>query len=324
MTEAVIGIDLGGTNVRAALVSRDGAVLAKDSRPCQGASGPEAVMAAMSESVSAVLKGAGLAPSGVLAAGIGAPGPLNWQTGVVYRLPNLPGWHNVPLADAMSERLGFTCYVDNDANCACYGEYWSGAGVGTQTMCLLTLGTGVGGGVVVFGKLLRGLDGTAGELGHMTVAKDGRRCGCGARGCLEAYGSVSGMVRTAIEGMLDGESTVLTQWSEGDYRRISGKMIHEGMQAGDLLCERVIRETGVWLGTAIADLINIFNPERIILAGGMTEAGDALFAPIRETAKSMAFEVPAARAEIIAAAHGADAGVIGAAGCALARLEGRV
>jgi len=321
VSELIIGVDLGGTNVKTALVSRDKKVLGKDSRPTRAEEGPEAVMTCMAESVEAVIAQTGARRDDVLAAGIGAPGPMNWQTGVVYSPPNLPGWKNVPLADEMTKRLGFPVYVDNDANVACYGEYWLGAGQGAENMCLLTLGTGVGGGIVVFGQLLRGIDGTAAEIGHLKVMRGGRACGCGATGCLEAYGSVTGMVRTAVEGIESGRKTILTDWCKGDLKAITGKMISDGIEQGDEFCRWVMNETGVWLGIGISSLINLLNPEKVILCGGMIAAGDVLFDPIRKTARELTFEVPANRAQILAAGLGADSGVIGSAGCALARFE---
>jgi len=316
-----VGVDLGGTNVRTAVVSRDKKILGKDARSTRAEEGPAAVMDCMADSVQAALRSAGASSKDVLAAGFGAPGPMNWQTGVVYSPPNLPGWKNVHLADEMAKRLGFPCYVDNDANVACYGEYWLGAGQGAENMCLLTLGTGVGGGIVVFGQLLRGIDGTAAEIGHLKVMRGGRKCGCGATGCLEAYASVTGMVRTAIEGIEGGRKTVLTEMCGGDLKKIDGKMISDAIARGDEFSKWVMHETAVWLGLGIASLINLLNPEKVVLCGGMIAAGDVLFDPIRKTAKEMSFEVPGNRAQIIPAGLGADSGVIGAAGCALARYE---
>lgn len=321
MSEVIIGIDLGGTFVKTAVVSRDKKVLCKDSRPTNAEKGPQAVMDVMVEGVEALLAQSGLNRSEVLAVGIGAPGPLNWQKGFVYSLPNLPGWSNIPLAELMGARLGVPVFVENDANVACYGEYWLGAGQGTQCMCTLTLGTGVGGGIVTFGQLLRGIDGTAAEIGHLKVMRGGRTCGCGATGCLEAYGSVTGMVRTAVEGIEAGRDTILKDMCQGNLAAITGKMISDGIAQGDAFCQWVMNETAIWLGIGISSLINLLNPERIVLCGGMIAAGDVLFNPIRETAKSLCFEVPGNRAQIVPAGLGSDSGVIGSAGCALTRFE---
>ena len=321
MSDVFLGIDLGGTFVKVAAVSRDERILAKLSLPSHADAGVDGVLEGMVTAADQVLASAGLSRRDVLAAGIGAPGPMNWQTGVVFEPPNLPGWRNVPLADLMTKRLGVPCFVENDANAACYGEYWLGAGQGAENMCLLTLGTGLGGGIVVFKKLLRGVDGTAGEIGHMCVKRDGRPCNCGSRGCLETYASVTGMVRTAVKGLRDGRESSLRDACGGDFDKVTGKMISEAADQGDAFARWVISETGVWLGVGIATLINLFNPEKVVLCGGMISAGERLFQPIRDTARAMAFGVPAARAQIVPAGLGLDSGVIGAAGCALARLE---
>jgi len=321
VSHVVIGIDLGGTFVKAAAVTRDRRILHRDKRPTRADEGPAAVMDVMAEALEAAVEGAGAARDDVLAVGIGAPGPLDWQRGFVYELPNLPGWHDIPLGETMHERLGLPCFVENDANAACYGEFWLGAGQGAGTMCTLTLGTGVGGGLVVFGRLLRGIDGTAAEIGHMKVMRGGRTCGCGAQGCLETYGSVTGMVRTAVEGIESGRETILTDLCGGDLTQLTGKVISEAASRGDAFAAHVIEETGVWLGVGISSLINLLNPEMVVLCGGMIKAGEALFEPIRRTAKEQSFDVPAGRAAIVPAGLGADSGVIGAAGCALDRCE---
>jgi len=319
MKNILIGVDLGGTNIKTAAVSRDGDILGKDSRPTQAELGLEGVLENINTSVNAVLEGANLTLDNVLAAGVGAPGPMNWQTGVVFSPPNLPGWKNVPLADLLKEKWGIPCFVDNDANVACYGEFWLGAGKGIESMVLLTLGTGVGGGIVVLNQLLRGPDGTAAEIGHLCVCRDGRECNCGARGCLETYASVTGMVRTAVEGIHNGAKTLLIERCNQDLNRLTGKMISDAAVQGDEFAQWVIRETGIWLGTAIGSLINLLNPERVVLAGGMVAAGEMLFEPIRETALKQSFEVPGHRAMIVRAELAPDSGVIGAAGCALER-----
>ncbi|MCC6490401.1 MAG: ROK family glucokinase [Candidatus Hydrogenedentes bacterium] len=321
MNSVVVGIDLGGTNVKTAVVARNGRLLGKDSRPTRAAEGPDVVIDIMVASVEQAMENAGVDPSDLRAVGVGAPGPMNWQTGVVFSPPNLPGWSDVPLADLMSERLNVPAFVDNDANVACWGEFWSGAGREVDSLVCLTLGTGVGGGIVVSGRLLRGIDGTAAEIGHICVMRDGRPCNCGAKGCLEAYASVTGMVRTALEGIDAGRPTMLTRMCGADLAKIDGKMISDALQQGDEFAAWVMRETAIWLGTGIGSLINLLNPEMVVLCGGMIAAGDVLFDPIRETALAQSFEVPGKRVQIVPAGLGADSGVIGAAGCALQRYE---
>jgi glucokinase len=321
VNELIIGVDLGGTNVKSALITREREVLSKDVRPTKAEEGLETVLDVIEASVRDLLQAQDLNFDSILAMGMGAPGPMDWQTGVVYSPPNLPGWENVPLAKEMNTRLGLPVYVDNDANVACYGEYWMGAGQGTNNMAVLTLGTGVGGGVVVFGKLLRGIDGTAAELGHLKVQRDGRPCGCGSKGCLESYASVSGMVQTALE-LLEASSapSLLSELCEGDTSRITGRMISKAADEGDVLAKKVFEETATWLGLGIASIVHYQNPEKVVLCGGMIAAGDLLFEPVRRVVLENTFEVPGKRCQIVPAGLGADAGVIGAAGCALSRF----
>ncbi len=321
MSKVIIGVDLGGTNVKTAIVTPDKEVLSKDSRPTHAGEGPVAVFEAMEASARDAMQAVDVTPEDVLAAGFGAPGPMNWRTGVVYSPPNLPGWKDVPLADEMAKRLGVPCYVDNDANVACYGEYWLGAGQGTESMVVLTLGTGVGGGIVVFGRLLRGIDGTAAELGHLKVQRDGRACGCGNRGCLEAYASVTGMVKTAVENLAKYPDSKLNLLCDGRPDTITGKMISDAAGEGDAFARWVFQETATWLGIGIGSLINMQNPEKVVLCGGMIAAGDLLFKPVREAVRANCFEVPGNRCEIVPAGLGGDAGVIGSAGCALDRYQ---
>ena len=320
MTQAVIGIDLGGTAIKSAVVSADKEIIAQESRPTEADKGLQAVLDNMHDAYKALSR----ENVEIVAAGIGAPGPLNHKTGIVFSPPNLPGWKDVPLADEMQQRLGSPCFIDNDGNLATYGEYWMGAGQVANTLCALTLGTGVGGGIIVNGELHRGIDGTAGEVGHIKVMRDGRTCGCGAQGCLEAYASVSGMVKTAQEGLKQGAKSALLEEAGGDLRKITGQPISELAQQGDAFCQEVLTETATWLGIGISSLINLFNPEKIVLCGGMIAAGDQLLNPIRETALSQSFPVPANRCEIVTAQLGNDAGLLGAAGAAWGRYEDSV
>jgi len=315
----IVGVDLGGTNIKVAIVSEEKKIINKTNVPTPVHDSPTPVLDKMAETVLSLIKNSGISKNDILAVGFGAPGPLDWRTGVVFSPPNLKGWHNVPLADEMKTRLDLPCYVENDANAACYGEYWLGAGQGCECIVVFTLGTGVGGGIVVFKQLLRGIDGTAGELGHLKVQRDGRLCGCGSRGCLEAYASVTGMVRTAIEGIEKGRKTILLEMCGNDLQKITGKMISEAAEKGDAFAQEVFYETAVWLGLGVASVVNMLNPEKVILCGGMIAAGDRLFKPVRETVLKNAFEVPAKRCQIVPAGLGEDSGVYGCAGCALTR-----
>ncbi len=321
--DILIGIDLGGTNLKTIAVDRERRILAKRSVPTRALLGPERVIEDILEEANNVLHAAHGKWSDVLTIGVGAPGLLDWKTGFVHTLTNLPGWDNVPLGEMLCEGFnGVPSFIENDANAACFGEYWMGAGQGTKDMVLLTLGTGVGGGIVLGGQLLRGKDGTAGELGHVIVQRDGRMCYCGARGCLEPFGSVLGMIRTAVDWMGEVRETSLIDACRAEISNITGQMISECADQGDAFCDEVIRETGYWIGTGIVGIINTLNPEKVVLTGGMIAAGDRLLNAVRETALSQAFDVPAEGTEILYGTLGSDAGAIGAAALALSRLEG--
>jgi glucokinase len=321
MAKVIVGVDLGGTNLKVAVVTEDRELLHKDSVPTLAEEGPDAVLGRIEQATRDALAAAGHTLEDTLAVGVGIPGPMNWQSGVVYSPPNLPGWKNVPVGDTLGKALGVPCYIENDANVACYGEFWMGAGRGTESMAVLTLGTGVGGGVVVLGELLRGIDGTAAELGHLKVQRDGRPCGCGSTGCLESYASVSGMVRTAIEALASGRESSLRELCGGDVEAITGKMVFDAAEAGDTVAKWVFEETATWLGLGIVSIVHYQNPEKVVLCGGMIAAGDMLFDPIRKFVKANAFEVPGNRCQIVPAGLGSDSGVLGAAGCAYARFK---
>jgi len=318
----VLGLDLGGTNMVGAAVAAEGELLAKSKIPTEASRGLQHVLDRMANCLLDVLKKSGCAREDVLAAGVGAPGPLNQETGVIFTPPNLPGWKDVPLADELRKRLGVPVFIENDANSAAYGESWLGAGRGFKDLVCLTLGTGVGGGIIINNELLRGRDGTAGEIGHLIIEMHGRKCNCGSYGCLEQYASATGIVNRTREAIERGEQTMLTK-TVPDLSHLTAKDVSDAMERGDKLGHHIITETGEILGIAITSIVNLLNPEVVVLCGGVIGAGEALFKPIRDTVKKRAFPVPAARARIVPSVLGDNAGVIGAAGVALSRIQRR-
>jgi len=316
----VLGLDLGGTNMVGAALSEEGDLLAKSQITTEASGGLEHVLSRMADCLLGVLERSGCSREDVLAAGVGAPGPLNQKTGVIFTPPNLPGWKDVPLADELHKRLGVPVFIENDANCAAYGENWLGAGRDCKDLICLTLGTGIGGGIILNEELVRGVDGTAAEIGHMIIEMHGRKCNCGSYGCFEQYGSATGLVNRAREAIEGGEKTVLTE-TVPDLTKLTARDISEAMERGDAFARRMITETGEILGIGITSLVNLLNPEVVVLCGGLIGAGEALFEPIRDTVKKRAFAVPAARARIVPSVLGGDAGVIGAAGVALSRVR---
>ncbi|MBN1346801.1 MAG: ROK family protein [Phycisphaerae bacterium] len=320
-----VGIDLGGTNIKGGVVDEDGKVLCKRSIRTEAENGPDHVIDLMAQLVERVIAEAGLTKSQVEAVGIGSPGSMSHTQGIVIKPPNLPGWQDVPLRDRIKNMTGLPTTLENDANAAAWGEFWAGAGKGTRHMVMLTLGTGVGGGVITNGKLMRGHFDNAAELGHWILQPGGRQCGCGQRGCLEAYASASYTAQRATEAVKAGEASSLADVvkSQGE---ITSKEVVIAATAGDPLAKRILDETCYYLAIACVNIQHATNPERIVLAGGMIAAGeDALLVPIRTKAAGMTWNAAKDLPQIMFATLGNDAGLIGAAGCAwLGREEGEI
>jgi len=314
MDRHYIGIDLGGTNLRVAVVGRDKRVRGRHEAPTLAQEGPLAVVERLAQGVRAAAASAAVPLEDVAAVGIGAPGPLDAARGVVIEAPNLPGWIDFPVARRLREATGLEVYLENDANVAGYGEFWAGAGQGARTMVLLTLGTGIGGALIVDGRLHAGPDGTAGEIGHLCVADGGRRCACGRQGCLEAYASAPSTVARFREAARLGWPTRLDARED-----LSCAAIFGAAAEGDDLARHIVAETGRYLGIMAGCMANLLNPDRCVFYGGMTRAGELLMAPIREACERQSFRTPFARMRILTAALGEDAGLLGAAACAMER-----
>ncbi len=311
----IVGIDLGGTNIVCGVVAEDGSALhAVRTVPTGADEGPEAVigriLAAARESLAeARARVPGLDVVGV---GCGAPGPLNTRTGVVLLTPNL-GWVNMPLRQRLADGLGLPAALDNDANCAVLGEWWRGAARGTRICIGLTIGTGIGGGIIIDGKLYHGASDIAGEVGHMTIDAHGRRCKCGNYGCIEAYASGPNIALRAVEAIESGAASSLPSYVGGDLARLTAQTVYQAAREGDELATEVVRDTAKYLGAAVASLINIFNPEVVVIAGGVTLAGDSLFEPLRREVSRRAFKPAVQVCRIVPGELTGVAGVYGAA-----------
>ncbi len=312
-----LGVDLGGTKILAALVDGSGRVRHRHRVPTPQA-GPAAVVEAIAGAVDAVLHGAAVRRGLVAGLGVGAPGPLDPRTGMVFEPPNLVGWRDVPLARMLRDRLALEAHVENDANAAALAEWWIGAGRGTHDIVYLTISTGIGGGIILNDVLLHGVSGTAGEVGHMTIDLDGPRCGCGRVGHLEALASGPAIARMAQQAAAD-QPTVLLELAAGDRSRITAELVDEAARHGDALAQAVLARAGVAIGVGVANLLNLLNPSRVIIGGGVSRAGELLMAPIRQTVRAQAFDRPARDADIVLAALGDDVGVIGAAAVVFVR-----
>jgi glucokinase len=234
-------------------------------------------------------------------------------------MSNLPGWDDYPLAERLASALGIDCYLENDANAAGWGEFWMGAGRGSSEMVIYTLGTGVGGCVIVRGALHRGSDQNAGELGHALLFPDGRACGCGSRGCLEQYCSASAVARSAREALVRGEETGLPGLAPEE---ITAEAVHRAAEEGSAFCRGLIETAGRHLGLGIVSVVNILDPQVVVIYGGMAAAGDMLLGPCRRALREHALPPANERVRIVPSELGGDAGVIGAAGLAWRRLDG--
>jgi len=309
MHDIVIGVDLGGTNIKAGAVSYDGRVLFRCRTTTEGHMGPAAVVDRIAQAIRDCLAGVEGGRERTAGVCVGSPGPLDLKNGVVLTAPNLPGWVNVPLRAMVEERVGLPCVVENDANAAALGEQWVGAGSGADSLVLLTLGTGIGGGIVLNGKIWHGFTGVAAEIGHMSINPDGPACNCGGRGCIEAYASATAMVRRMREAIAAGRHSSLA--SKGE--KLTARDIYEACVAGDQAALENMHTTGFYLGVAIANILNVLNPEVVVLSGGVTAAGDLLLRPIQQTVREHALEAAREGVRICFSALGDDAGVIGAA-----------
>src|SRR5438128_7027736 len=255
--------------------------------------------------------------------GIGSPGPLDTKTGIVLLTPNL-GWTNFPLRDRLAGALNLPATLDNDANCAMSGEWWRGAARGAQHVVGLTIGTGIGGGIVLDGEVYRGASDIAGEIGHMTIDLNGRRCKCGNYGCLEAYASGPAIAARAVEGIADGTDTSLPKYVNGDLSKITAQLVYEAAHDGDDYALEVVKDTAKFLGVGVANIINIFNPQVVVICGGVTLAGDKLFVPLRSEVKRRAFKPAVDVCRILPGALPGTAGVVGAAAVFLQATRGKV
>ncbi len=317
MHDYAVGIDLGGTNIRGGLVRPDGSVALRKSIKAEVDGGPDHVIDRIAGLVGELLAEGGVTESDVAGVCVGSPGPLDSRTGVIHSAPNL-GWTDVPLADGLADRLSVPVFVENDANAAAYGEAWAGAGREARCALMLTLGTGIGGGIVIDGELWRGVNDTGAELGHVTIKYDGHRCACGVPGCIETYASASAVARRMKEAVeAGGESSLGGAILAGE--EVDAERIHEAALAGDALSLGIIEETGRLLGIAITSYVHIFNPDAVILHGGLVNAGEMLFGPLRATVEELSFKASLRDLRIVPSSLEGDAGIVGAAGLAFAR-----
>ena len=311
-----IGIDVGGTKINAFRVTRDGTVAERTSRPTP-ADDEAATLSAMVELARSLLT------PDVIAVGVGAAGMIDSKEGVLGFAPNL-AWRNLPIAERMRDALGLPCQVDNDASMAAYGEFRFGAGRGYRHLLLVTVGTGLGGGIVSDGRLFRGANGFASEIGHIIVEPGGPLCGCGNHGCWEQVAAGRAIDRMGREEAREHEHSILRRLAGGDPDEVNGELVTQAAKQGDDAATGILAEVGRRLGQGIAGLVNVLDPQVVVVGGGAIVAGDLLLDPAR-AAFLDAVEGPEfrPRVPIVPAELGNDAGAVGAATLALEEL-GRV
>ena len=310
-----VGVDLGGTNIKAGLLDADAKVLSKLSLPTEIEAGRERVIQNIIGSAERAIAEAGVKREQVVGIGIGSPGPLSHRQGLIINPGNLTCLQNLPLRDIVTQKTGIKSTVENDANAAAWGEFWAGAGKDVQDLVMFTLGTGVGGGIIVDGKMLRGYFENGAELGHIIVRHGGRACSCGQLGCVEAYSSAHNLARYAEDLIAAGRPSSLKSLVDKG-QMLMAEHIVDAAKAGDALAAHVWDEACSCLAATIVIMQHVTNPQRVVLAGGMIAAGDFLLEPIRNHFKKLTWHLLDDFPDIQFATLGNDAGLIGAAGCA--------
>ena len=313
----IVGVDLGGTNIVVGAMSADGkqhfAMRSIPTSPESGAEGvADRIVGLIEGVVLDTLAETNSSRRDVIGVGVGAPGPLDREKGLVVVAPNL-GWKNFPLRDRISERLRLPVTLDNDANCATVGEWWQGAARGGTNVVGMTIGTGIGGGLIIDGKLFHGASDVAGEIGHTTIDLNGRHCKCGNYGCLEAYASGPAIATRAREVLVREETaSLLPSLVGGKLDSITAETVYKAAKQGDAVASEIVRDTARYLGAGIANLLNILNADVVVVAGGVTQAGDALFVPLRAEVRRRAFRPAVDATRIVAGELPGTAGVVGA------------
>ncbi len=311
----VIGIDLGGTKICGALAKLDGTLITTFTTPTKVEEGESSILKRIIHVIDRVLGDSHKTPEDIKAIGIGSPGPLDTKKGIIITNSNLP-FRNFNIVQPIEEKFGIKTYIDNDANAATIGEFMFGAGKGSENMIFVTVSTGVGGGAVLNGKVYRGNTSNALEVGHMTLLEDGPKCGCGNNGCLEALSSGTAIARSARKAVASGANTSLSQ-----YENLTSYEVFKEAESGDKVAQEVLDKALTFLGIGIANIITNFDPEIVVIGGGVSKGGDIVFSKVKSVVKQRCFPTLSENTKIIPAKLGTDAGVIGAV--ALAIIESK-
>jgi glucokinase len=322
----ILGIDLGGSKTLVAVVDRRGRIVSSHENVTPAAQGREAMIQCIVDSAHDALQEAKLAMSEISAVGIGAAGISNPEAGILFTSPNLPGLREILLGDIIQEKLGRKTFIINDANAAALGELYYGAARNARNFIYVTISTGIGGGVVIDGKIYTGAIGIAGEVGHMTIDDNGPTCNCGNRGCWETLASGTALIRAAKLRIGKKVKTSILEYAQGSVDNVTPQVIRSAAEKGDKVAKELIAQTGYYVGVGLANLINIFNPELIVVGGGLSNIGDMLLEPAFKTAEKRAYKEAFQSVRFASAALGGNSAAIGAAtfaGQELKRLQRR-
>lgn len=311
MSKIACGIDLGGTKLEVGLVDDNGNIIARVKRPTHAHEGPESVIDKINDSIMTALEKSNIKQRDLRGIGIGVPGLIDADMGKVIFLTNLPGWRDIPLAEIMEEKFHIPVKLGNDADAAAYGEYLFGSGRGARNFVYMTVSTGIGGGVIIEGKLYRGASSGAAEIGHVVIDVHGEKCNCGNYGCFEALASGTAIARFAKRAIDRGKHSLIEELS-GD-EPIKAEHVFEAAGQGDRLALDIIDEEAFYLGIGICNIMAMYNPERIAIGGGVSNQWDMFYHKMMETVRDRALKQNAKVCRVIKAELGTDAGVVGAA-----------
>lgn len=307
-----LGIDLGGTNIVAGIVDENYKVITKAKVKTNSNRPAEEIVDDMAKVCLEACDNAGISIKDIAACGVGSPGAINPIDGVVVTANNL-GFKNLPLAQMLKERTGVDFYIENDANAAAYGEFLAGSGKGTKNCVAVTLGTGVGGGIIIDGKLFSGSNYAGGELGHTVINVDGEACTCGRKGCWETYASATALIRQTKAAMEKNKDSVMWKLADGSLDNVNGRIAFDGMRQGDKAAKEVVDTYIKYVAVGVANIINVFQPETVCIGGGISGEKETLVAPIREFVEKEVYTAMGKPCNIVVAGLGNDAGIIGAA-----------
>ena len=315
--QLIVGVDVGGSKINAVLADPDGHIEARSSADTLADEGPEAVIGRIVEAISQLISGVE-----VTGIGIGAAGPYDAERGAVSFSPNMPGWHNIPLRDIIQREFGLPTYLQNDCTLAALGEHRFGAGVGVDNLVYVGLGTGIGGGIIADGQVYTGTSGAAGEIGHMIIDVNGSPCKCGSYGCWENFASGRAVAQEAVRQMEAGVPTAIRRYAGRDVNKVTAQTVFQAAQDGDYIAHEIISRTAYYVGVGLVNVVNIFNPELILIGGGLAKMGSLLLDPAIEVVRERAFGISAKAVRVELAQLGDDVVALGAVALVLQKKCG--